>query len=248
MLTLGMLPTMDGLQAQEVGGGIMLAGLTGGQEVPAVDTDAEGGAVFGLGVDQSELGEETPTSVDDATELHFALTVSNVEDVTMAHIHQGGVCEAGEIVAWLYPSPEVQTARQISGRFDGVLSHGIVSAEDLTGPMEGADLSTLVDALVNGEAYVNVHTEANPGGEIRGQILTLSALVDQVEEWGVCEGTETPTETETPPGTESPTGTETPTETPTGTATGTPTETPGETPTETPTGTPTGTPSPTEGG
>jgi hypothetical protein len=34
-------------------------------------------------------------------------------------------------------------------------------------------LSALVEKLDNGEAYVNVHTQQNPPGEIRGQLLCV---------------------------------------------------------------------------
>lgn len=42
-------------------------------------------------------------------------------------------------------------------------------------PITGASILTpeQQDALVNGQSYVNVHTAANPGGEIRGQIARI---------------------------------------------------------------------------
>jgi hypothetical protein len=36
--------------------------------------------------------------------------------------------------------------------------------------MTGKQLTDLATAMSNGETYVNVHTEQNPDGEIRGQI------------------------------------------------------------------------------
>ena len=41
---------------------------------------------------------------------------------------------------------------------------------DLEGPMKGKEISDLVSAMSSGVTYVNVHTQANPNGEIRGQI------------------------------------------------------------------------------
>jgi hypothetical protein len=35
---------------------------------------------------------------------------------------------------------------------------------------------SLVVLLTNGRAYVDIHTAANPGGEIRGQAFPLNAL------------------------------------------------------------------------
>lgn len=42
--------------------------------------------------------------------------------------------------------------------------------EDLVGPLAGMTLEDLVALIESGDAYVNVHTVANPGGEIRGQV------------------------------------------------------------------------------
>jgi hypothetical protein len=36
--------------------------------------------------------------------------------------------------------------------------------------MTVGQLSDLIDAMNNGETYVNIHTEQNPNGETRGQI------------------------------------------------------------------------------
>jgi hypothetical protein len=38
--------------------------------------------------------------------------------------------------------------------------------------MAGKQLTDLVTAMRNGEIYVNIHTEQNPNGEIRGQITS----------------------------------------------------------------------------
>jgi hypothetical protein len=53
---------------------------------------------------------------------------------------------------------------------------GTVTADNLEGPMAGSQLSDLIDAMNNGQAYVNIHTEQNPDGEIRGQIVSLGGL------------------------------------------------------------------------
>ncbi len=130
------------------------AHLGGDQEVPAVDTRAQGQAIFKLSPD----GET----------LHFKLIVANIENVTMAHIHLAPAGENGDIVAWLYPDgPPPQL---IPGRFQGVLAQGEITAGDLVGPLAGADMADLIDAINAGTAYVNVHTSQFPGGEVRGQI------------------------------------------------------------------------------
>ncbi len=38
--------------------------------------------------------------------------------------------------------------------------------------MQGKQISDLANAMKNGTTYVNTHTEQNPNGEIRGQIMS----------------------------------------------------------------------------
>ena len=71
-------------------------------------------------------------------------------------------------MVWLYPSsPPPQLTE---GTTSGILAEGVITSADLMGSLEGGDLQDLLDNMVAGNAYVNVHTVENPGGEIRGQI------------------------------------------------------------------------------
>ena len=45
------------------------------------------------------------------------------------------------------------------------------------GSLAGKSIADLVAKMQSGEAYVNVHTEANPNGEIRGQIEMANATM-----------------------------------------------------------------------
>jgi hypothetical protein len=40
--------------------------------------------------------------------------------------------------------------------------------------MQGKTMQDLIAALKNGTTYINVHTEQNPNGEIRGQLMNVS--------------------------------------------------------------------------
>jgi hypothetical protein len=142
--------------------------LKGEHEVPTRETRAQGQATFQLS--------------DDGNELHYKLNVANIENVFMAHIHQGPSTGTGPVVVWLYPStvPGVQ-APLGGGRINGRIAEGRITAANLTGPLTGHPLSDLVAAIQAGNAYVNVHTSDGvapidtgpgdfPGGEIRGQL------------------------------------------------------------------------------
>jgi len=55
----------------------------------------------------------------------------------------------------------------------GIRRNGVnfqIGSNDLTGLLAGEDLSALVNEMAAGNIYINLHTAANPGGEIRGQI------------------------------------------------------------------------------
>lgn len=150
---------------QEDLSGIFLAGATGGQVVEPVDTEAQGAAVFAV----SEGGN----SVD------YAVAVQNIENVTMTHIHMAPPGENGPVVAWLYPE-DAQQPDPISGEFDGMLASGTIEMGDLVGPLEGESIDALVEAMADGETYVQAHTEENPGGVIRGHILSVTEAVEEL--------------------------------------------------------------------
>jgi hypothetical protein len=131
-----------------------VAPLSGAEEVPPVETRARGLAKFQLSKDGSEI--------------HYRLIVANIENVVQAHIHVAPAGVNGPVVVWLYPA--APPAQLIPGRFNGVLAEGTITGGDLVGPLAGASLEDLVDAMRDGNTYVNVHTSQFPGGEVRGQI------------------------------------------------------------------------------
>ncbi|ADJ14028.1 CHRD domain containing protein [Halalkalicoccus jeotgali B3] len=98
------------------------------------------------------------------------MTIADICNVTQAHIHLGSEGEDGPVVAWLYPEGGMEPER-IGGRFSGILTEDSITAEDLVGEWEVADFEDVVGTFEQVGAYVNVHTEQYPDGEIRGQIL-----------------------------------------------------------------------------
>lgn len=90
--------------------------------------------------------------------LEFSIALDNLGSaVTAAHIHTGTAGTNGPVVRNL--------------TFTGNGAKGIWSPIDAQ-PFNAAAL----EALFRGGLYVNVHTVANPGGEIRGQILPGTGL------------------------------------------------------------------------
>lgn len=131
------------------------AHLSGDQEVHDVTSNATGQAIFQLS--------------KDGMELSYKLIVANIDNVTMAHIHLAPAGSNGPISVWLYPPSAPPML--IPGTTNGILKEGVITSANLVGPLMGLSLSELIDAMSEGNTYVNVHTSAYPGGEIRGQIF-----------------------------------------------------------------------------
>jgi hypothetical protein len=151
LLILAVVPAATTISYAQTRPLIFRATLEGEQEVPPVDSDAKGVAIFRLS--------------NDGTELEYKVIVANIEDVTAAHIHLAPKGENGDIVAFLF-NPEAPT----EGRTNVVLAKGTITSADLVGPLAGATLSELIAKMEAGNTYVNVHTVEHPAGEIRGQI------------------------------------------------------------------------------
>jgi uncharacterized protein (UPF0548 family) len=144
----------------QVGPVALQAVLSGNQEVPAVTTTASGTVTLQINGAQDQI---------DAT-----VTPSNLTNAAAAHIHVGTPGRNGPVILPLATAP-----------FTGTLTKTLRAA-DLT-PQAGAGVSTFsdaVNAILGGRAYVNVHTTANPGGEIRGQVgaVTLRSVLGGSQE------------------------------------------------------------------
>lgn len=126
------------------------ANLQGGQEVPPV-------ATLGGGTGRVTIS-------DDLTRIDFEVSVVGLADVAESHIHVGGVGENGPVVLFLSPVP-----------FAGTISGTLTAADVITGP--GVSFEDLLEEVMRGNTYINVHTSTNPGGEIRGQLAAPESFV-----------------------------------------------------------------------
>ena len=130
------------------------AELTGGAEVPPVETDATGSA--------------TATISDDGSSIDFEVTFEGLSGpATMSHIHFGAADVAGPPIIWF---TEVGVT---DGSNTSPISGTATEAEFTPGADGPQTWDEALDAIRAGDTYVNVHTAANPPGEIRGQLNAI---------------------------------------------------------------------------
>ncbi|MEW6511695.1 MAG: CHRD domain-containing protein [Bacteroidota bacterium] len=124
--------------------------LDGSQEVPAVVTTASGSGSFELS--------------DDMSELRYVITYRGLSGTLSAggHFHAGKPGQIGGVV---------RTIASTGGAASATIS-GTWKSTDVSQPLTAA----LVESLLTGRVYVNFHTTANPGGEIRGQVNLATSL------------------------------------------------------------------------
>ncbi len=122
---------------------VFAANLSSANEVPATESIAAGRAIMTLVTDT----------------LHYRLFVTDIDKVTMAHIHIGAPGVNGPVIVTLYNGV---------GTFDPATP---ISGTVTLTPTQVAD-------LLAGNYYVNVHSQDFPGGEIRGQLGTFTPPKD----------------------------------------------------------------------
>ena len=140
------------------------ARLTGFQEPPAVVSTGTG---------------RIKVVIHDDTLASYELSFENLEgDVTQSHIHLGQFSVNGGIMVWLCgtaatPAAPAGTPNCGTGTSGGAARQ--ITAADVVGPagqgVSPGEFAEFLQALRTGNAYANVHSTRNPGGEIRGQLF-----------------------------------------------------------------------------
>lgn len=102
----------------------------------------------------SGTGYITLNQEDDLLLLNVSTTID--DPILAAHIHMGTVGSNGDPIVNLMPLENDQTI--------------------LTSDVQAVD-QDFIDAILADDTYVNLHTEAFPGGELRGQIVTTKTQV-----------------------------------------------------------------------
>lgn len=149
------------LVAPTTGSADARAKLDGYQEGPSVATDATGSF-------RAKLNRG-------AREISYKLSYSGIDTfVRFAHIHFAERHVNGPIVVWLCDNTgnapiAVQPCPQEGGIVEDVITAASVTGAPEQG-IDAAEFDEVVDAINARAAYVNVHSDAFPPGEIRGQI------------------------------------------------------------------------------
>jgi hypothetical protein len=130
------------------------ADLTGGEETPAALNTGMFGTVA-VGVDQG------------SKELTVTLRVFNTPTPTTAgHIHMGSPGTPGPTV--------LNFPAGLNGRVgDFAMTFRLGDTAGVFTPRPAIGINTIddvIEAVLGGNTYVNIHTTQNPGGEIRGQL------------------------------------------------------------------------------
>lgn len=130
----------------------LTATLNGADETTPVLTGAAGSAEVFLDVDNKEF--------------LVILKVYNLPTgSTASHIHVGGKGLSGPVVV------NFPITTGVAGDL-GTLTFRVGAGAFVARPAQGINtIDDVIQAVLNGNAYVNVHTTANPGGEIRGPLV-----------------------------------------------------------------------------
>lgn len=124
-----------------------MAQLTPDQEPMEVESNAKGDAHIQFS--------------EDGMSLEFTVNAQGLENTMAGHFHSGAPGVNGPVEVMLFENGEPMD-------YNGEVATGTVTEEDLVGDMNWEEFTK---AMVEGNIYVNLHTEQYPDGEIRGQVM-----------------------------------------------------------------------------
>lgn len=147
---------------------LVLPGLVSAQAVTSTWTATLRGANEVPPTTSTATATFTATLNETSNSLQWTLSVPAATSITAAHLHAGAAGVNGGVILGLY-TPATGTTPV------GTLNlSGTASVLDLSGTYAN-NFAGFVAALKAGTIYANVHTTANPGGEIRAQVVSTQA-------------------------------------------------------------------------
>lgn len=128
-------------------------------------------------VETAARGRLELTLSEDGQALAYQITVTELEDAFMSHLHLGGPEDRyGSLVVWLFP-PDGKRREVVEGRFDGVLARGVIRTDQLTGALAKHEPADLLAAIRAGNIFADIHTRRNVPGELRGQVKAATGAL-----------------------------------------------------------------------
>ena len=133
---------------------IFTASLAGDNEVPPINTKATATLKLTIG-----------------STITFTVTYANLSTpLLFSHFHFAPTKVAGGVMIFLCGGGGQPTCPQaLSGTITGTITAANVTGVPAQGIAAG-DLTSALEAVTEGNAYINMHTTMFPGGELRGQI------------------------------------------------------------------------------
>jgi hypothetical protein len=112
-------------------------------------------------------------NVDAQGNMSYQLNVKNIKGVIGAHISLQNGTDLAQV---FNPYIEIAGKSEIpTGEVNGQLSKGVLTTRDLSGTLEGKNVTDLTNLMNTGSVYVIVRTQANENGEIQGQVTPSNA-------------------------------------------------------------------------
>ena len=130
-----------------------IASLSGQNLSPKVSTAATGTAKFNVGPDGN---------------MAYVVDGKNIKGIIGAHIS----LKNGTDVAQVFnPYVEINGKSGIpTGEVNGQISKGVITANDLSGPLSGKSITDLANLMKNNSINVVIRTQGHENGEIQGAV------------------------------------------------------------------------------
>ena len=133
-----------------------VASLSGQNLSPKVSTAATGTAKFNVGPDGN---------------MAYVIDGKNIKGIIGAHVSLQNGTDLAQV---FNPYVEINGKSGIpTGQVNGQISKGVITANDLSGPLIGKNITELTNLMRNGSIFVVVRTQPHEDGEIQG-IVTVT--------------------------------------------------------------------------